>query len=175
MRAVFSGQLAAGVYAKDMILALIRQIGTAGATGYALEYSGDSIARLSMEERMTICNMSVEAGARAGLMAVDQTTIDYVRGRPYAPQGADFDSACVHWRQLISDPGSSFDQEVAVDVSKLEPQLSWGTSPEMVVGISEGCAATEPGARCQPAARLEPGFRLHGAEIRAAYAGYQAR
>ena len=137
MRAVFSGQLPAGVYAKDMILALIRQIGTAGATGYALEYSGDSIARLSMEERMTICNMSVEAGARAGLMAVDQTTIDYVRDRPYAPQGADFDSACKHWQQLVSDPGSRFDQEVAVDVSKLEPQLSWGTSPEMVVGISE--------------------------------------
>ena len=135
MRATFRGSLPAGVHSKDMILALIAQIGTAGATSHALEYSGETISRLSMEERMTICNMSVEAGARLGYMGVDQTTIDYVRGRPFAPSGEQFERACAHWRQLVSDPDSRFDREVDVDVSDLAPQVSWGTSPEMVVGV----------------------------------------
>ena len=135
MRATFRGSLPAGVHSKDMILALIAQIGTAGATSHALEYSGETISRLSMEERMTICNMSVEAGARLGYMGVDTTTIDYVRGRPFAPSGEQFERACAHWRQLVSDPDSRFDREVEVDVSDLAPQVSWGTSPEMVVGV----------------------------------------
>jgi 3-isopropylmalate/(R)-2-methylmalate dehydratase large subunit len=131
----FDGQLPPGVFAKDMILALIGQIGAGGATGYAVEYGGSAIRDLSIEGRMTVCNMSIEAGARAGMVAVDEKTIEYVRGRPHAPQGALWDKAVAYWRTLRSDEGAPFDRTVFVDVSTLVPQVTWGTSPEMVVGV----------------------------------------
>lgn len=135
-RVTFSGRLAPNVSAKDMILYLIRQIGTDGATGYVVEYAGDAIARLSMEERMTVCNMSIEAGARAGMIAPDDTTFMYLEGRPYAPKGQEFQGAVEAWRQLPSDPGASFDREMVLEVSDLAPQVSWGTSPGMVVDVT---------------------------------------
>lgn len=131
----FDGKLPPGAFAKDLILALIGQIGAGGATGYAIEYDGSAVRELSMEGRMTVCNMSIEAGARAGMVAVDDKTIDYIRGRAYAPQGKLWDSAASYWRTLVSDEGASFDRTVRVDVTKLVPQVTWGTSPEMVVGV----------------------------------------
>lgn len=127
-----------GVSAKDIILALIGQIGTDGATGYVIEYAGSAISGLSMEGRMTICNMSIEAGARAGMIAVDETTIAYLRGRRYAPKGEAFEEAATSWRQLHSDPGAIYDKVVEIDVSNLEPQVTWGTNPAMVTAVS-GC------------------------------------
>ena len=129
------GTLAKGVGAKDIVLAIIGQIGTAGGTGYTIEFAGSAIRGLSMEGRMTVCNMAIEAGARAGLVAVDDTTINYVKGRPFAPKGVEFDQACVHWRTLRSDPGAHFDAVVELDASQLQPQVTWGTSPEMVLAI----------------------------------------
>ena len=129
------GQLPTGIYSKDVILALIAQIGTAGGTGYTIEFSGQAIRAMSIEARMTICNMSIEAGARAGIMAVDDTTLQYVAGRPFSPQGSLWDQAQSTWRQLVSDPDAKFDHTVSLDASQLVPQVSWGTSPEMVVGI----------------------------------------
>lgn len=123
------------VTAKDLILYIIRTIGTDGATGYAVEYAGEAIRDLSMEERMTVCNMSIEAGARAGMIAPDQTTFDFVKGRRYAPQGADFDKAVEEWASLATDEGAAFDRELELDISSLSPQVSWGTSPGMVVDI----------------------------------------
>ncbi|MGV0005585.1 MAG: aconitase family protein, partial [Candidatus Porifericomitaceae bacterium WSBS_2022_MAG_OTU9] len=136
MRINFKGTLPQGLYAKDMILSCIGAIGTAGATGCAIEYAGEAIQALSVEGRMTMCNMSIEAGARAGMVAVDDTTLDYIKGRPLAPTGVLWEQAVEYWRSLHSDPGSHFDKEVEMDVSKLEPQLTWGTSPEMVCGIT---------------------------------------
>jgi 3-isopropylmalate/(R)-2-methylmalate dehydratase large subunit len=137
MRIEFDGLLPIGVTAKDMILALIRRIGTAGGTGYTLEFSGSAVRALSMEGRMTLCNMAIEAGARAGLIGVDETTIDYFADKPMAPKGAMWQQAVDYWRTLISDTGAVFDQEVRIDVNQLAPQVSWGTSPEMVVAIDE--------------------------------------
>jgi 3-isopropylmalate/(R)-2-methylmalate dehydratase large subunit len=131
------GALPAGVTPKDLVLAIIGTIGTAGGTGYAIEYGGSTIRALSMEGRMTICNMSIEAGARAGMVAVDDTTIDYLRGRPQAPQGGMFEKAAAYWRTLVSDPGARFDKVVEIDTTKLKPQVTWGTSPEMVVSIED--------------------------------------
>lgn len=136
MRVWFNGKLPTGVYAKDMILALIGRIGTAGGTGHAIEFAGEAIANLTMEERMTICNMTIEAGARCGLIAVDETTINYVKDKPFAPKGAMWDKANAYWQHLHSDDGALFDQEVVIDASELEPQVSWGTSPEMVLGVN---------------------------------------
>jgi 3-isopropylmalate/(R)-2-methylmalate dehydratase large subunit len=136
MEARFSGALRPGVYAKDMILALIGRIGTAGATGHVLEYTGDAIRALSMEGRMTVCNMSIEAGARAGMVAPDETTFAYLEGRPRAPQRVDWDIARARWARLPSDAGATYDRTVEIDVSTLEPQVTWGTSPGMVTGIS---------------------------------------
>jgi 3-isopropylmalate/(R)-2-methylmalate dehydratase large subunit len=130
-----NGRLAAGVYAKDLILAVIGRIGTAGATGHTIEYMGEAIRALSMEGRMTICNMAIEAGARAGMVAVDDTTLEYVHGRPFAPVGAQWDQAETWWRTLVSDPDASFDRVLELDAAAIVPQVSWGTSPEMVVGI----------------------------------------
>lgn len=132
-----NGQLAPGVGAKDIVLAIIREIGTAGGTGYAIEFGGEAIRALSMEGRMTICNMAIEAGARAGMVAVDQTTIDYFKDRAYAPQGADWERAVSAWADLVSDEGAQFDQVVTLDAANIKPQVSWGTSPEMVVQIDE--------------------------------------
>lgn len=130
-----NGELAPGVTAKDTILAIIGHIGTAGGTGYAIEFGGDVIRALSMEGRMTLCNMAIEAGARAGMVAVDDKTIDYVKGRAYAPRGELWDEAVASWRELQSDSGASFDEVVQLEGSSLVPQVTWGTSPEMVTGI----------------------------------------
>jgi 3-isopropylmalate/(R)-2-methylmalate dehydratase large subunit len=129
------GTLPRGCTAKDIVLAVIGRIGTAGGTGYTIEFGGAAIRALSVEGRMTVCNMAIEAGARAGLVAVDEKTIDYVRGRPFAPSGAEFDLAAAYWRTLQSDPGAHFDRVVEVDASQLVPQVTWGTSPEMVVPV----------------------------------------
>jgi 3-isopropylmalate/(R)-2-methylmalate dehydratase large subunit len=130
------GNLGRGVTAKDIALAVIGEIGTAGGTGYALEFGGSAIRALSMEGRMTLCNMAIEAGARAGMVAVDQTTIDYVKGRPYAPAGAAWEQAVAWWNTLHSDADASFDRVVELDAARIEPQVTWGTSPEMVTTIS---------------------------------------
>ena len=135
MRIVIDGALQPGVFAKDLMLAVIRTIGTAGGTGYTLEFAGSAIRALSMEGRMTMCNMSIEAGARAGLVAVDETTLAYLRGRPSAPQGALWDAAEAYWRTLVSDEDARFDAEVVLDAAAIAPQVSWGTSPEMVVDV----------------------------------------
>ncbi|MDB5792547.1 MAG: 3-isopropylmalate dehydratase large subunit [Massilia sp.] len=131
----FDGQLPAGVTAKDMALAMIGQIGTAGATGYAIEYAGDAVSALSMEGRMTLCNLTVEAGARCGMIAVDDKTISYLQGRPQAPAGEQWERAVAYWRTLKSDADAMFDQVVTIDVSGIKPQVTWGTSPEMVTTV----------------------------------------
>jgi 3-isopropylmalate/(R)-2-methylmalate dehydratase large subunit len=129
------GRLPVGVTAKDLALAVIGRIGPAGGSGHAIEFAGAAIEALSMEGRMTVCNMSIEAGARAGMIAVDDKTIEYLRGRPFAPSAQLWDRAAAHWRTLRSDDGATFDTVVALDASTLTPQVTWGTSPEMVVSI----------------------------------------
>jgi 3-isopropylmalate/(R)-2-methylmalate dehydratase large subunit len=131
------GQCAKGVGAKDIVLAIIGRIGTAGGTGYTIEFAGSAIRALSMEGRMTVCNMAIEAGARAGLIAVDDTTINYVQGRPFSPQGVEWDQAVAYWRTLHSDPGAHFDKVVEIDAAQIRPQVTWGTSPEMVLSIDD--------------------------------------
>ena len=131
-----NGQLKPGVTAKDVVLAIIGKIGTAGGTGYTIEYGGDVILSLSIEARMTICNMSIEAGARAGLIAVDDTTIDYIKGRPFAPTGEMWKQAVSAWRQLVSDEDAVFDHIVDLEGADIEPQVTWGTSPEMVAPVT---------------------------------------
>jgi len=133
-----NGELPTGLTAKDIVLAIIGRIGTAGGTGYCIEFGGDAIRALSMEGRMTVCNMAIEAGARAGLIAVDQKTIDYVEGRPFAPKGEAWEKAVENWLQLKSDPDAQFDKLVQIDARDLNPQVTWGTSPEMVVSIADG-------------------------------------
>ncbi|WP_445001046.1 3-isopropylmalate dehydratase large subunit [Halomonas mongoliensis] len=135
MQVRVEGDLGIGVTAKDVVLAIIGRIGTAGGTGYAIEFAGSAIQSLSMEGRMTVCNMAIEAGARVGLIAVDDTTIDYVANRPYAPTGEQWQAAVADWRGLVSDADAEFDQVVVLDAAEIEPQVSWGTSPEMVTGI----------------------------------------
>ncbi|QJR14668.1 3-isopropylmalate dehydratase large subunit [Usitatibacter palustris] len=129
------GTLPTGVTAKDLVLAVIGKIGTAGGTGSVIEFGGSAFRSLSMEGRMTVSNMSIEAGARAGMFACDEKTIEYLRGRPHAPQGEMFEKAAAYWRTLVSDPGAKFDRTVDIDVASLKPQVTWGTSPEMVVSI----------------------------------------
>ncbi|HEV8509644.1 MAG TPA: 3-isopropylmalate dehydratase large subunit [Gemmatimonadales bacterium] len=136
LEARFTGTRAAGVSAKDLILALIGQIGTAGAAGYVIEYTGEAIRGLSMEERMTVCNMSIEAGARAGMIAPDETTFAYLAGRPRAPSGAGWDRALAGWRGLRTDPGAHYDRQVTLDAASVAPQVTWGTHPGMVAGIT---------------------------------------
>ena len=131
-----SGKLPPGVTAKDLILAIIDQIGVSGGTGYVIEYRGTAIEALSMDERMTVCNMSIEAGARAGMVAPDETTFAYLKGRRLAPQGAAWDKAVAEWRSLKTDPGARFDHEVHLDASRLEPMITYGTHPGMVIPIS---------------------------------------
>lgn len=130
------GKTPKGVTAKDIVLAIIGEIGTAGGTGYAIEFAGQAIRELSMEGRMTVCNMAIEAGARAGMIAVDQTTIDYVKGRPFSPVGAEWDAAVSYWQTLHSDDDAQFDTVVSLDAALIQPQVTWGTSPEMVVSIN---------------------------------------
>lgn len=137
MKVEMVGSFRPGVYAKDAILGLIRQIGIAGATGHAIEYCGDAISRMSMEERMTICNMSIECGARAGLVAPDGTTFEYLRGRPFAPASTEWDRAVETWRSLASDEGCAYDRSVSINLDSLEPMITWGTNPEQAVAIGE--------------------------------------
>lgn len=129
------GQLQPGVTAKDIVLAIIGEIGTAGGTGYTIEFGGEAIRALSLEGRMTVCNMAIEAGARAGLIAVDETTIDYIKGRPFAPTGEVWDRAVEYWRGLVSDEDAEFDKVVVLNAAEILPQVTWGTSPEMVVPV----------------------------------------
>ena len=159
------GELGAGVTAKDMILAIIGKIGTAGGTGYAIEFGGSAIRALSMEGRMTICNMAIEAGARAGMVAVDDKTIAYVQGRPFAPRGALWDQAVAHWKTLTSDADAQFDRVIELDASALKPQVTWGTSPEMVTTVD--------GRVPDPAQEPDP-VKRSGMERALAYMGLQA-
>ncbi|WP_062950423.1 3-isopropylmalate dehydratase large subunit [Brachybacterium sp. sponge] len=138
-----TGSLKPGVTAKDIILAVIAKIGTGGGAGYVLEYRGEAIRELSMEGRMTICNMSIEAGARAGMIAPDETTFEYVKGRPHAPQGEDWDEAVAYWKSLRSDDDATFDAEVEIDADELEPFVTWGTNPGQGLPLSAAVPAPE--------------------------------
>ena len=151
MRVRVEGTLRPGVTAKDMALAIIGRIGTAGGTGFAIEFAGSAVRALSMEGRMTLCNLAIEAGARSGMVAVDQTTIDYLQGRPLAPSGEDWTRAVEDWRTLVSDPDATFDCEVALQAEAIEPQVTWGTSPEMVCGV--GGQVPDPAACTDPVKR----------------------
>jgi len=135
MHVVVDGQLGRGITAKDVILAVIGKIGSGGGSGYTIEFGGEAIRSLSMEGRMTLCNMSIEAGARAGMVAVDDKTIAYVKGRPMAPKGAMWDQAVAYWRTLVSDPGAKFDKVVTLDAAAIQPQVTWGTNPQMVTTV----------------------------------------
>lgn len=137
------GQLGKGVTAKDVILHIIGEIGTAGGTGYAIEFGGDAIRNLSIEGRMTICNMAIEAGARVGIVAVDQTTIDYFKGRPFAPSDEQWDRAVESWKTLVSDEDAAFDKVVEIKAEDIQPQVTWGTSPEMVVPVDAVVPGTD--------------------------------
>ncbi len=162
MRVNFVGALHPGITAKDMALAMIGRIGTAGGTGCVIEYAGDAVRGLSMEGRMTLCNMTIEAGARAGLIAPDETTFAYVEGRPAAPKGDDWVKATDYWRTLHSDPGAKFDVEIEIDAAAIQPTLTWGTSPEDVIAI--GDLVPDPATIAEPA-------RREGAERALAYMG----
>ena len=135
MQVAVEGKIGHGITAKDIALAIIGKIGTAGGIGYALEFSGSAIRALSMEGRMTLCNMAIEAGARAGMVAIDDTTINYLKGRPFAPKGEQWEQAAAYWRTLKSDEGAHFDQVVTLDAVQIKPQVTWGTSPEMVTTV----------------------------------------
>ena len=145
------GTLPEGVTAKDLVLAIVGRLGTAGGTGYVIEYAGDAIRRLSMEGRMTVCNMTIEAGARAGLIAPDETTFAYVQGRPKAPKGATWEAAVAYWKTLVTDPGAVYDAELVIDAASLVPMVTWGTSPEDVLPITanvpDPAEVADPGKR----------------------------
>ncbi len=174
------GTLGPGLFAKDLVLAIIGRIGTAGGTGQTLEFRGSAIESLSMEGRMTVCNMAIEGGARAGLIAVDDVTFEYLKGRPFAPKGELWDAALEYWRTLKSDDGAVFDRGVAIDAGSLEPQVTWGTSPELVTGISG--RVPDPNAYVDPSRKesveralvymgLEPGQALAGIELDRVFIG----
>src|SRR4029453_8336575 len=131
------GQLAKGVYAKDVILYIIQVLGVKGGVGYAYEYAGSVIERMTMEERLAVCNMSIEGGARCGYVNPDQTTIDYMKGRPYVPQGAGFDRAAAWWKSVATEPGAAFDDVKTLDGASIEPVVTWGINPGMSVGVSQ--------------------------------------
>ena len=179
-RITLEGKLPRGVTAKDAILYIIRTIGTDGATGYAVEYAGGAIRAMSMEERMTVCNMSIEAGARAGMIAPDETTFAYLKGRAQAPQDAAFDEAVAYWRLLPTEEGALFDRELQLDVSNLAPQVSWGTSPGMVISATEPVPNPDAWAdeNVRKAARraleymgLEPGTPIQDVEVDRVFIG----
>jgi 3-isopropylmalate/(R)-2-methylmalate dehydratase large subunit len=180
MRVRVEGQLGPGVTAKDVVLHIIGVIGTAGGTGFALEFAGSAIRGLSMEGRMTICNMSIEAGARAGMVAVDDVTIDYVRGRPFAPAGAQWEQAVSYWRTLVSDEDAVFDKDIQIDAADIRPQVSWGTSPEMVVPVDASLPV--PSQEQDPVKRtgmerayeymgLEPGMKVSDIQVDRVFIG----
>jgi len=166
MRVAVEGALARGVTAKDLILAIIGRIGTAGGTGHAVEFAGSAIRSLSMEGRMTVCNMAIEAGARAGMIGVDDTTIDYVKGRPFAPGIESWERAAVYWRTLKSDPQAKFDREVRLEAAEIRPHVTWGTSPEMVVTVDD--AVPDPD-------REKDATRREGMERALVYMGLKPR
>ncbi|MEW8320419.1 MAG: 3-isopropylmalate dehydratase large subunit [Candidatus Thiodiazotropha sp.] len=159
------GELGRGVTAKDVVLAIIGEIGTAGGTGYAIEFAGSAIEALSIEGRLTLCNMAIEAGARAGFVAVDDKTIDYVKGRPYAPEGELWEQAVASWRTLHSDRGAQFDRVVTLDAAAIRPQVTWGTSPEMVVAVDQ--RVPDPGEESD-------GVKAEGMQRALDYMGLQA-
>ncbi len=180
MKVVFEGEAPAGVGAKDYALALIGEIGTGGGTHHVMEYTGDAIAALSMEERMTLCNMTIEAGAKAGLIAPDQATYDYLQGRPAAPEGKGWDLALSYWKTFFSDADAPFDREVRIDVSKLVPMVTWGTSPEDVLPVDG--IVPDPSTFSDPAKRasaeraldymgLKAGQRIADAAIQRVFIG----
>jgi 3-isopropylmalate/(R)-2-methylmalate dehydratase large subunit len=180
MRVTFEGFLPDGVTAKDLMLALIARIGPNGAQGHVIEYDGPVVARLSVEARMTMCNMTIEAGAQAGLVGPDETTFGYLRGRKYAPSGADWDDAITYWQNLRTDPGAVFDREVVIDVTALGPFVTWGTNPGQAVQIRD--AVPDPGSIADPQARaaalraleymaITPGQTLHGVPVDAVFVG----
>ena len=174
------GDLAPGVSPKDLILHIIGVVGTAGGTGYVIEYRGKVFEKMSIEGRLTVCNMSIEAGARAGLVAPDETTFAFLKGRPYAPKGADWDAAVAWWKSLATDPGASFDKSVTINAADVQPSVTWGTSPEDVVAI--GGVVPDPASFAEPskqdAARasleymgLQPGQRMDQIEIQNVFIG----
>src|SRR5215831_9978401 len=180
MRVTVDGRLPIGVTAKDVILAIIAKIGTAGGTGYVIEYAGDTIRSLSMEGRMTVCNMSIEAGARAGLIAPDETTFEYLKGRPRSPKAGAWEAAVSYWRTLKSDEGAKFDTEVTVNANEIVPMVTWGTSPEQALPITgqvpDPAAESDPGKRegMQRALAymdLKPGTPLSQVKIDRAFIG----
>jgi 3-isopropylmalate/(R)-2-methylmalate dehydratase large subunit len=158
-RILVNGALKKGVYAKDVILAVIRKLGVNGGIGYAYEFAGPAIERMSMEERLTICNMAIEGGARVGYINPDKTTIDYLRGRPFAPQGADFDKAAEWWLSMASDDTAKFADEVVIDASSLDPQVAWGINPGQTVGVGENLPRPAETPQTQRAS-LEEAFRF---------------
>jgi 3-isopropylmalate/(R)-2-methylmalate dehydratase large subunit len=174
------GRLAPGVSSKDIILALIARIGTGGGTGHVFEYTGDAIAALTMEQRMTICNMSIEGGAKAGLIAPDDTTFEYVAGRPHAPKGPAWDAALERWRTLPSDPGSRYDRSISIDASALEPMVTYGTNPGMGIPITSRvpAPADQVDASAQRALEraleymdLQPGQAILGQKVDVVFVG----
>lgn len=175
-----SGKPPIGISAKDMILYIIGRIGTAGATGHVIEYAGEAVEALDMAGRMTICNMSIEAGARAGLIAPDDVTFDYLAGRPHAPKGAEFDQAVLRWKSLRSDPGAVYDSRIDIDISGIAPMVTWGTTPEAVVSIDEvvpdpdillDASAREQAWRMLGYMGLEPHRPVKGVGIDVAFIG----
>ncbi|MBT3305413.1 MAG: 3-isopropylmalate dehydratase large subunit [Alphaproteobacteria bacterium] len=180
MRITVEGDLGPGVTAKDLILAIIGEIGTAGGTGYVIEYAGQAVRDLSMEGRMTVCNMTIEAGARAGLIAPDEKTFEFLKGRPMSPKGASWEAAETHWRSLPSDEGATYDKEVTLNAADIAPQVTWGTSPEDVIAITANVPAPEDfdGEAQQDAARtaldymgLTPGTPMTEIPIDYAFVG----
>lgn len=170
----FSGRPAEGIVAKDLILALIAEIGVGGGTGHVLEYTGEAIRSLSMDGRMTVCNMSIEGGARAGMVAPDDTTYEYLANKPMSPTGADWDAAVQHWRSLPTDDGARYDRSVTIDAASLEPMITWGTNPGMGIRVSEPVPAPNgnPGMRkALEYMRLEPGKPLLGRPVDVVFIG----
>src|SRR5438034_1566648 len=180
MEARFTGRRSPGVTAKDLTLALIGRIGTAGATGHVLEYTGDAIRALSMEERMTVCNMSIEAGARAGMIAPDEVTFAYLEGRPRAPRDGQWARAVAEWRRLAGDPGASYDRRVELDATAVAPQVTWGTSPGLVTDTTgrvpdpadfSGQGERQAVERALAYMALAPGTPLEGLPIQRVFVG----
>lgn len=180
MKIEVTGKVGPGVTAKDIVLAIIGKTGTAGGTGYVVEFCGTAIQALTMEERMTVCNMAIELGAKAGMVAADQTTFDYLKGRPFAPKGADWDAAVAYWSTLKTDAGAQFDDELVLDGNAIEPQVTWGTNPGQVISINTPIPAPEDFA--DPVARssaqkaleymdLQAGQKLSDVKIDKAFIG----
>ncbi len=180
MRITVEGTLPFGVTAKDVILAIIAKVGANGAVGHVIEYAGPTVRSMSIEERLTVCNMSIEAGARAGMVAPDETTYAYLKGRPYAPRGAQWDKALAYWKTLPSDPDAVFDAEVAIDATKLAPMVTWGNSPEDALPVT--ASVPDPRAEANPERRaymsrtleymgLEPGMALTDIKVDQVFIG----